>query len=63
SAGEDYELCACISPAARDTVAERFDRCARDLPALTWIGTVLDGPGELSFTDATDELSGYEHSS
>ncbi|MGA2013489.1 MAG: thiamine-phosphate kinase, partial [Solirubrobacteraceae bacterium] len=41
SAGEDYELCACISPAARDTVAERFDRCARDLPALTWIGTVL----------------------
>jgi thiamine-monophosphate kinase len=63
TAGEDYELCACVAPGARAAVEARFGRSARDLPALTWIGRVSDGASGLSFIDATEELSGYEHSS
>jgi hypothetical protein len=29
---------------------------------LTVVGRVVDGPRGLVFTDAGDELSGYEHS-
>src|SRR5450755_3065217 len=62
TAGEDYELCVCLPPAARHA-APRSETAARDLPALAWIGRVRDGPDGVSFTDATGELSGYEHSS
>ncbi|MGO9955631.1 MAG: thiamine-phosphate kinase [Solirubrobacteraceae bacterium] len=62
TAGEDYELCVCVAPRARAALEARFAQCAPDLPALTWIGRVLRGPGCLSFTDAAQELSGYEHS-
>lgn len=50
TAGEDYELCACL-PAA-----------APKVPGTTVIGRVLDGPGELSFSDRSARLSGYQHS-
>ena len=65
TAGEDYELCVCLPPAARPATAAALDTeiTARGLPALTWIGRVLDGPGGVSFTDVAEELSGYEHSS
>jgi thiamine-monophosphate kinase len=56
TAGEDYELCVCVPEAARAGVDES--------PAgaeLTWIGQVVDGPVGLAFTDAADELYGYEH--
>jgi thiamine-monophosphate kinase len=53
TAGEDYELCVCIAPAAF--------AATRPL-GLTAVGRVLEGAGELVFTDATGELSGYEHS-
>ncbi len=53
SAGEDYELCACLAPAALNAAAPL---------ELTEIGRVVDGPAGVTFTDASRELSGYEHS-
>jgi thiamine-monophosphate kinase len=49
TAGEDYELCACL-PA--HTEAEN----------LTWIGAVVQGPPGVVFVDADEPLAGYEHS-
>jgi thiamine-monophosphate kinase len=71
TAGEDYELCACLPPSARTTIQSDWSgpaasdrRTASDIwPGLTWIGRVLEGPGELRFAGAAGELSGYEHSS
>ncbi len=51
--GEDYELCACLSPAALEAV---------EAGRLTPVGRVLEGPAGVTFTDADGELSGYEHS-
>jgi thiamine-monophosphate kinase len=48
TAGEDYELCACVPGASR-------------LSNLTWIGSVLEGPPGLVFADADGPLAGYEH--
>jgi thiamine-monophosphate kinase len=64
SAGEDYELCACIPAASQPAVRERWaqGRALDGLSALTWIGRVLAGPARLCFRDATAQLSGYEHS-
>lgn len=53
TAGEDYELCVCLAPAALEAV--------RPL-GLTPVGHVVEGPGELAFIDANRDLSGYEHS-
>jgi thiamine-monophosphate kinase len=53
TAGEDYELCVC-APAS--------GAAAFEAAGITWIGTVHAGAGELSFTDATGDLAGYEHS-
>jgi thiamine-monophosphate kinase len=60
TAGEDFELCACVPPGARSSVeaaAKRWRSGAR----LTWIGQVLEGPSGLVFTDAPDSLAGYQH--
>jgi thiamine-monophosphate kinase len=64
TAGEDYELCACIPAAARSLLETEWDasRPTKDLPAISWIGRVVEGPAELSFRDASGALSGYEHS-
>ena len=51
TAGEDYELCVCV-PASSPSA----------LSNATWIGSVVDGPAGVVFTDAEDELAGYEHS-
>jgi thiamine-monophosphate kinase len=58
TAGEDYELCACLPASARATIETEWN----GLPALSWIGRVLEGPGGLEFADGAGELSGYEHS-
>jgi thiamine monophosphate kinase len=61
TAGEDYELCVCLPPAAPGQLAAAPDLRAA-LGPLTWVGRVLDGDGELSFTDAdADALAGFEH--
>jgi thiamine-monophosphate kinase len=61
SAGEDYELCACIPRTARDT-ADAASASWGSRAGLTWIGSVVDGPPGLSFGDADRPLSGFEHS-
>jgi thiamine-monophosphate kinase len=49
TAGEDYELCACLPAQTR-------------LDNLTWIGSVVQGPPGVVFVDADEPLAGYEHS-
>ncbi len=49
SAGEDYELCACLPPRSRPS-------------NMTWIGSVTEGPPGLIFADASEPLAGYQHS-
>lgn len=63
TAGEDYELCACVPAAARSAVVERW-AAAPELGRLAWVGRVREGPGGAVFSDAPpgSTLSGYEHS-
>lgn len=58
--GEDYELCACVPASARRAVEAVWDGLVPGVP-LTWVGHVTPGPSAVTFTDATGELSGYEH--
>jgi thiamine-monophosphate kinase len=51
TAGEDFELCACVPAAAAPLVTE----------IVTWIGAAVEGPPEVAFTDAPGPLAGYEH--
>jgi thiamine-monophosphate kinase len=63
TAGEDFELCACIPERARDAVESHWPATAG--ASLTWIGRVADDPARpagLQFAGSTGELSGYEHS-
>jgi thiamine-monophosphate kinase len=60
TAGEDYELCACIPAPARAAVDAQWSAAA-DV-ALSWIGRVVDGPAGLEFPGSAAELAGYEHS-
>ena len=53
TAGEDYELCACIPGPALETALAS---------GATEVGRVVDGAGTVVFSDADEELSGYEHS-
>jgi thiamine-monophosphate kinase len=62
TAGEDYELCACLPPSTRTMIESDWGSDPRSRPALTWIGRVLEGPGGLRFTGGAGDLSGYEHS-
>ncbi len=49
TAGDDYELCVCL-PAGVEA------------PGVTWIGSVVEGPAGVAFTDAGDAgLAGFEH--
>ena len=61
TAGEDYELCVCLPPAAPGQLAAEPQLRAA-LGPLTQIGRVIDGGDELSFTDAdATTLAGFEH--
>ena len=61
TAGDDYELCACL-PASVWTnpsiTPSNHDLRGVD---LTFIGSVVDGPAGVVFTDGSGELVGYEH--
>lgn len=54
TAGEDYELCACVPPAACDLVCDAGVE-------MTWIGCVVEGEPEAVFSDARERLVGWEH--
>jgi thiamine-monophosphate kinase len=58
TAGEDYELCVCLSPAA---AAHAQAAWPTTMAALSLIGTVLEGPAGATFTDGPAELLGFEH--
>jgi thiamine-monophosphate kinase len=65
TAGEDYELCACLPARVRlgsETASEPHGPAAAIAAGLTRIGQVVDGPSGVTFTDAVGRLSGYEHS-
>jgi thiamine-monophosphate kinase len=59
SAGEDYELCACLPAAAAVRAQAGWPTM---MAALSLIGTVLDGAPGAVFTDAPRDLAGFEHS-
>jgi thiamine-monophosphate kinase len=61
TAGEDYELCACIPAQSANALESPRGprRLGRD---LTWIGSVVEGPAGVVFVDAEGSLAGYEHS-
>jgi thiamine-monophosphate kinase len=61
TAGEDYEVCACI-PARTARMLESARGPRRLGAQLSWVGSVVAGPGDVVFTDADGPLSGYEHS-
>jgi thiamine-monophosphate kinase len=51
TAGEDYELCACLPPGTPNSLSN-----------VTWIGSVAEGPPGVAFLDADGPLAGYQHS-
>jgi thiamine-monophosphate kinase len=59
TAGEDFELCACLPAQA---VERAQAACAPAKAGLAVIGTVVEGPTGVTFIDSEDELSGFEHS-
>jgi thiamine-monophosphate kinase len=65
TAGEDYELCACLPASARHTIEAEWPGrggAGADSVSLTWIGRVAEGSAAVEFAGAPGELSGYEHS-
>jgi thiamine-monophosphate kinase len=58
TAGDDYELCACVPPSAAEPLQAAWPT---DHASLTWIGVVAEGQAGVTFTDVERELSGYEH--
>jgi thiamine-monophosphate kinase len=58
TAGDDYELCVCVPAAA---VSALHAAWPSSRAALTWIGTVVDGPPGVVFSDAGRDLVGFEH--
>jgi thiamine-monophosphate kinase len=58
TAGEDYELCACVPPAARRALESAWPGSR----TLTFVGRVVEGPPGAVFTDSPGPLAGYEHS-
>jgi thiamine-monophosphate kinase len=54
TAGEDFELCACLP-------ARTARRLAADGLRLTVVGQVREGPAGVSYSDHPGPLSGYEH--
>jgi thiamine-monophosphate kinase len=63
TAGEDYELCFCAPPDARERVERALS--APGLGGVSWIGTAVAGAAGLSLLDesgAEQRLGGFEHS-
>jgi len=58
TAGEDFELCACLPAGAVEPVQTSLAANT----GLTLVGSVIDGPAGVEFLDSERKLSGYEHS-
>jgi len=58
TAGEDYELCVCVAPEA----AKLLQSPPNENAALSWIGSVQEGPPAVIFAGADGPLEGFEHS-
>ncbi len=59
TAGDDYELCACVPPGARATIESAASDWA-SLAGLTWVGQVVEGEPGVGFSDARGPLSGWD---
>ncbi len=58
-AGDDYELCACVPPAAAPVVEAKL---SADGVEVSWIGRVTAGEPEVLWDGGSRSLTGYEHS-
>jgi thiamine-monophosphate kinase len=56
TAGDDYELCACLPPGV-----DASNAVAAVPSTITVIGRVVDGPPGLTLAGAGGQLAGYEH--
>jgi thiamine-monophosphate kinase len=54
TAGEDYELCFCVPPSAKDSLDVGI--------AVTFVGSVRAGAPGVRFPDSDEQLQGFEHS-
>lgn len=62
AAGEDYELCFCVSPEERARVEQAIERAGG--VGVSWIGEVVEGRGGVSLLDERGEevrITGFEH--
>ena len=60
TAGEDYELCACVSGSGLSVVETTF--ASRSITVgFTVVGRVVDGPSGVVFRGASGSLAGFEH--
>jgi thiamine-monophosphate kinase len=62
TAGDDYELCACVPASECRNPANTLSNQALREAGLTVIGLVVRGRAGVVFTDGDGELLGYEHS-
>jgi thiamine-monophosphate kinase len=62
TAGDDYELCACVPASECRNPANTPSNQALREAGLTVIGSVVSGRAGVVFTDGDGELLGYEHS-
>lgn len=62
TAGEDYELCVCLGPAAATRARDLWGPTGSAAPGLTFVGRVREGGDGLMLAGAPQQLSGYEHS-
>jgi thiamine-monophosphate kinase len=58
TAGDDYELCACVPPPAAERLQAAWPTASI---SLTWIGVVAEGHAGVTFTEVGRELLGFEH--
>jgi thiamine-monophosphate kinase len=62
SAGEDYELCVCVSPSDREPIESALAEVGRE--GVGWVGEVVEGEPGVELLDARGgelELEGFEH--
>jgi thiamine-monophosphate kinase len=62
TAGEDYELCACVAPSARESTERALNEAGGE--GMSWVGEVIEGDPGVVLIDADGReraLAGFEH--